>query len=339
MKKILVSGAGGYIGCIMCEELLKQNYKVIALDRFFFGLDKVQHIDSENFSVVQDDIRYFDEALLKDVDIVIDLAGLSNDATAEIDPVFTQEINCNGSIRLAELAKKHNVSQYIYSSSSSVYGAGHKKALKETDKINPLTDYSKSKVTVENKLTKLQDKNFNITLLRNATVYGLSPRMRFDLAVNIMTYRAWKEGIIYVMGDGTQWRPFVHVKDVVKAFLLSIENKKAYGQIFNVGSNEQNYTLKDLATTISRHMKDIKVTFIPNNPDHRSYNVNFNKISNALGFKPNFGIKDGVFEIEQALTDGTLCDNDPTHHTLTWYNTLIKYNKIIDEVKKYDRIL
>lgn len=339
MKTALVTGAGGYIGCIMCEELLKQNYHVISLDRFFFGLDKIDHIKSENLTVVQDDIRYIDEKLLVDVDVVIDLAGLSNDATAEIDPAFTKEINCDGAIRLAKLAKKHKVKQYIYSSSASVYGAGGKKALKETDTLNPLTDYAKSKVAVEDALKELQDDKFNITLLRNSTVYGLSQRMRFDLAVNIMTYKAWKEGIIYIMGDGEQWRPFVHVRDVVKAFLLSIGNEQAYGETFNVGSNEQNYTVKDLAESISRYTKGTQITYIPNDPDHRTYNVNFDKISNALGFRPSFTIKDGVLEIEQALIDGTLTDNDPTYHTLKWYQTLIKYNEIIDGVKKYDKIL
>jgi nucleoside-diphosphate-sugar epimerase len=339
MRKVLLSGAGGYIGTVMVKVLLNTGHEVIALDRYFFGEDKIHNLKCNKLTILKDDIRYFDETLLKDVDIVIDLAGLSNDATAEINPVFTKEINCDGSIRLAELAKRYNVTQCIYSSSASVYGAGGKKALQETDKLNPLTDYSKSKVIVEDRLKELQDDKFHITLLRNSTVYGLSPRMRFDLAVNIMTYRAWKEGIIYVMGDGLQWRPFVHVRDVVKAFLLAIDNKKAYGETFNVGSNEQNYTLKDLAATISRYTKDTKVTFIPNSPDHRTYNVNFDKISNVLGFKPSFTIKDGVLEIEQALIDGTLVDNDPTHHTLKWYQTLIKYNKIIEGVKKYDRIL
>ena len=339
MKTALVTGAGGYIGCIMCEELLQQNYQVVALDRFFFGLDKIDHIKSKNLTVVQDDIRYIDEKLLTGVDVVIDLAGLSNDATAEIDPTFTKEINCDGAIRLAELAKRHNVKQYIYSSSASVYGAGGKKALKETDTLNPLTDYAKSKVTVENALKELQDSKFNITLLRNSTVYGLSPRMRFDLAVNIMTYRAWKEGIIYVMGDGEQWRPFVHVRDVVKAFLLTINNRKSYGETFNIGSNEQNYTIKHLAERISRYTKGTQVTYIPNDPDNRTYNVNFDKISNTLVFKPSFTIKDGVLEIEQALINGVLTDNDPTHHTLKWYQTLITYDRIIKGVKKYDKIL
>lgn len=337
--KVLLSGSGGYIGTIMIEELLNNGYEVIALDRYFFGEEKIHKLKCDKLTILKDDIRFFDEKILINIDIVIDLAGLSNDATAEINPVFTKEINCDGSVRLAELAKKYNVKQYIYSSSASVYGAGSKKALKETDSLNPLTEYAKSKVTVENKLKELQDNNFNITLLRNSTVYGLSPRMRFDLAINIMTYKAWKEGIIYIMGDGEQWRPFVHVRDVVNAFLLTINNKKAYGETFNVGSNEQNYKLKDLAQKISGYVKDTKVTYIPNNPDNRTYNLNFDKITNILGYKTKHTIKEAVLEIEQALIDGTLSDNDPTHHTLKWYQTLIEYYKIIENVKKYDRIL
>jgi nucleoside-diphosphate-sugar epimerase len=339
MSKVLVSGAGGYVGTILVEYLLKSGHKVVALDRYFFGLDKIEHLICENLKILKDDIRFFNEKILSDIDVVIDLAGLSNDATSEINPVFTKEINCDGSIRLATLSKKHKIKHYIYSSSASVYGFSEKKFLKETDKLNPLTEYAKSKFLVEKKLNELFDKNFNITILRNSTIYGLSPRMRFDLAVNIMSMRGFKEGIIYIMGDGLQWRPFVHVRDVVRAFTMCMDNPDdCRGETFNVGSNEQNYSIRNLAEYISQHIPNSKVIYIPDNPDHRSYSLNFDKINKKLGYKTIHNIKEGVNEIVQALNSG-LDHNDPTFHTLKWYQNLINWESKLNDLKIYDRIL
>lgn len=339
MRKILVTGSGGYVGTILVEYLLKSNYQVIALDRYFFGLDKIQHLESKNLTILKDDIRYFDEKILKEVDVVIDLAGLSNDATSEINPDFTKEINCDGSIRLANLSKKIGVKHYIYSSSASVYGFSDKKFLKETDKLNPLTEYAKSKVAVEIELNKLFDKNFNITILRNSTIYGLSTRMRFDLAVNIMSMRGAKEGIIYVMGDGQQWRPFVHVRDVARAFMMCLENPEdCRGEVFNVGSKEQNYSIKNLAEYISGLIPKSKVIFIPDDPDHRSYSLNFDKIYKKIGFQTIHTINEGVDEIVNAIKYG-LDTDDPTFHTLKWYQNLLLWNDRINDLKLYDRIL
>lgn len=339
MSKVLVAGAGGYVGAILVEYLLNSGYNVLALDRYYFGLDKLEHLVNKNLNIIKDDIRYFDEKILKDVDVVIDLAGLSNDATSEINPNYTKEINCDGSIRLANLSKKYKVKHYIYSSSASVYGFSDKKFLKETDKLNPLTEYAKSKVAVENELNKLFDSNFNVTILRNSTIYGLSPRMRFDLAVNIMSMRGAKEGIIYVMGDGLQWRPFVHVRDVVRAFMMCLENPDdCKGEVFNVGSKEQNFSIKNLAEYISIHIPKSKVIYIPDNPDHRSYSLNFDKISKKLGFKTIHTIEEGVKEIVEALNSG-LNHEDPTFHTLKWYQSLLYWESLLKDVKLYDKIL
>lgn len=342
MKKVLVSGAGGYVGSIMCEELLKRNYKVYALDRFFFGLDKLSHIDDDNFTIIQEDIRYFDDSILKGIDIVIDLAGLSNDATAEINPRFTQEINCDGSIRLAKLSKKLGIKQYVYSSSASVYGAGLKTSLTEVEELNPITDYAKSKVAVEVALLELHDSSeFSVTLLRNSTIYGLSPRMRFDLAINIMSLCGWRDEVVYIMGDGEQWRPFIHVRDVVSAFILCLEKPKlSSGQIFNVGSNEQNFKIKSIATQVASSLTNKpKIIYVPDNPDMRTYNVNFDKIKSILGFETKWTIKKGVEEIESALTDGSLKSDDPTTHTLKWYQTLLGWHKKINNLVYKDKIL
>jgi nucleoside-diphosphate-sugar epimerase len=250
MKKIIVSGAGGYIGVVLCEELLRQGYHVIALDRYFFGKEKIlRNGNFANLEIITSDIRFAEEKIFENVFAVFDLAGLSNDASAEIDISLTKAINFDGAKRFISTAKKMGVRRYIYSSSASVYGAGEKGSLIETDNLNPQTEYAKSKVEIEKYLLELANDNFIPTMLRNATVFGLSPRMRFDLAINIMTMRAWKERVIYIMGGGEQWRPFVHVKDVVRAFILALESSedKINKEIFNVGSSKMNFQIKQLA--------------------------------------------------------------------------------------------
>jgi len=340
MKKVLVTGAGGYVGTILCQELLKKKYSVVALDRYFFGIEKMGHLTGKNITIIRDDIRSFNEKILKGIDVIIDLAGLSNDATSEINPAYTKEINCDGSMRLATLAKKHKIKHYLYSSSASVYGFNNIRYLSEADQLNPLTEYSKSKVLVEKKLLELYDDHFNITILRNSTIYGLSPRMRFDLAVNIMAMRGCKEGIIYIMGDGSQWRPFVHVKDVAAAFIMCIEKPDAAsGEIFNVGSNDQNYSIGNLAKYVSSIIEGSKTIHIPDNPDFRSYSLDFSKINKKLGFHTKYTVKDGVKEIQEALQRGLVTYDDPTTHTLKWYQTLLYWENKINDLKLNNKIL
>src|SRR5690242_13507485 len=217
MLNVLVFGAGGYIGIPLCAKLLERGHSVIALDRYFFGKERMNDVaDKSRLQVIAEDIRDFDGALLKEVDAVIDHAGLSNDASAEIKPEMTESINKHGASRLARLAKEAGVRRYVYSSSASVYGHGMRERLTENDECQPLTAYAESKLHVEKALLDLLGSNFEVVIFRNATVFGLAPRMRFDLAINIMTLRAWKERVIYVMGGGSQWRPFVHVNDVVR---------------------------------------------------------------------------------------------------------------------------
>jgi nucleoside-diphosphate-sugar epimerase len=342
MKKIIVTGAGGYVGVPLCEELLKRGYQVIALDRYFFGIDKMNGIhDNKNLEIVKDDLRYCDVAIFKGVYAVLDLAGLSNDATAEIDPELTKAINYRGSERFAREAKKQGVERYVYSSSASVYGAGTKQSLSEVDPLFPQTEYARSKVAIEKILMELKDENFHPTMLRNATIFGLAPRMRFDLAVNIMTMRAWKERVIYVMGGGEQWRPFVHVSDVVKAFILSLESplEKVDGEIFNVGSSDLNYQIKQLAQFVVDIIPNVTIHTIPDDADRRTYNLNFEKIKRVLGFEVSVQIHEGVVEIKQALEKGIINADDPTTHTLQWYKSLLTWSKRVKELSYNGEII
>lgn len=342
MKRIIVTGAGGYVGVPLCQSLLEHGFEVVALDRYFFGSDKMAGVSEHpHLTIVRDDIRTCDPAIFQGVHAVLDLAGLSNDATAEIDRQLTLSINHRGSERFAREAKRHGVERYVYSSSASVYGAGARESLLETDSLAPQTDYAKSKVAIEKVLEELDSPGFCTVVLRNSTVFGLAPRMRFDLAINIMTLRAWKERVIYVMGGGEQWRPFVHVSDVVAAFLLMLESprKTVQGQTFNVGSSEMNYQIKQLAQFVMDVVPNVEVHLIPDDPDKRTYNISFSKIEKVLGYRAQVQVHQGIFEIKEALEKGTLDPDDPTCYTLQWYKSLLKWEQRIRDLSLHGSIL
>ena len=341
MKKVFVSGAGGYIGVPLCESLLKANYAVVGFDRFYFGRDVIAHLQGDNFTAKVGDIREVTPETLKGFDAVVDLAGLSNDASAEIDTKLTHSINNLGGAHLAGTAKQAGVRRYVYASSASAYGHGTKAGLTETDACNPQTEYARSKVAVENKLRELQSPTFETVILRNATVFGLAPRMRFDLAVNIMTLRAWRERVIYIMGGGEQWRPFIHVRDVVRAMMLALESpaKLVAGETFNVGSDSLNYKIKNLSQFVQDVIPNVTIHVIPDNPDVRDYNVSFEKIKKVLSFDATVHIHEGIVEIKQALERGVLRGEDPRFYTLQWYTALIEWEKRVKELSLNGRIL
>lgn len=332
---MLVTGAGGYVGVPLCQRLLESGYSVVGVDRFFFGADKVRHLERlPGFTIVRDDIRHMDVSILDGVHAVVDLAGLSNDATAEIDPELTVDINQRGAIRLAAAAKERGVERLVYSSSASVYGAGAHLGLTEDDEITPQTEYARSKAAVERAILPMAGGAFDVVVLRNATIYGLAPRMRFDLVVNIMTMRAWKDRVIYIMGGGEQWRPLIHVQDVVDAFMLALEapSTKVSGHIFNVGSDDQNYQVVQLAQFVVDVVPNVTIHRIPDDPDRRSYNVAFGKIHETLGFATRRRVHEGIVEIKQALERGAVLPDDPTCFTLQWYKSIIAWSRRIEDL-------
>jgi nucleoside-diphosphate-sugar epimerase len=342
MQKVLVAGAGGYIGIPLCQMLAEKGYSVVALDRGFFGRDRfMQAACHPNIRMLIDDIRTVDPKHFEGLDAVIDLAGLSNDASAEIDPDLTISINHQGGVRLARVAKQAGVRRYVYSSSASVYGHGQEVALNEHAACHPQTLYAESKLHVEDELRKLQSDTFETVILRNSTVFGLAPRMRFDLAINIMTLRAWKERVIYVMGGGEQWRPFIHVRDVCRALMLGLESEASLvsGETFNVGSDDLNYQIKQLAHFVVDIIPNIVTHRIPDAPDKRTYNLSFAKIIQHLKFEPSARVHEGIVEIKQALERGAVSGDDPTTYTLQWYCALIDWEKRIKELSMDGKIL
>ena len=338
--RILLTGGAGYIGSTLIPALLERGYRIKCLDRLFFGRESLNQIAlNPSFELIKDDVRWFDPSILTDVDAVIDLAALSNDPSGELDPAKTLDINYLGRVRVAKLSKEYGVKRYVIASSCSVYGF-QEGTLDENSPVNPLTTYAKANIMAEKDVLPLSDSRFTVAVLRLATVYGLSGRMRFDLAINGIVLGLYKTGKIPVMRDGTQWRPFIHVKDAARAFITSLESppEKVNGQVFNVGSDEQNYQIHPLAESIG---KSVGVPFEIEwygSPDKRSYKVSFNKVRSILGFTPNYTAREGAVEVFNALKDGRVTDSLKTK-TVDWYKHLLEANAIAKEVSLKGTVL
>jgi nucleoside-diphosphate-sugar epimerase len=331
--KVLVTGGAGYIGSTMIPMLLEKGYKVVCLDRFFFGKEALKDVSSDpNLELIKDDVRWFDSNLLRGVDAVVDLASLSNDPSGELDPLKTLDINYLGRVRVAKLSKEHGVKRYVLASTCSVYGF-QDNLLNETSQTNPLTTYAKSNVLAEKDILPLADEEFTVTVLRQATVYGLSPRMRFDLAINGMALGVYKNRKIPVMRDGKQWRPFIHVKDTSKAFIRVLESPsdKVNRHIFNTGSNEQNVQILPLAELMRETLSVPFEIEWYGSPDKRSYRVSFDKIRRELGFVPDYGPKDGAKEVYEALENNKITDSLKTK-TVEWYKHILEANRLLEEI-------
>jgi nucleoside-diphosphate-sugar epimerase len=330
--RVLVTGGAGYIGSVLTEMLLDAGHEVVVLDRFFFG-DTLAHLKGrKGLTAVRGDIRTFDPSLLAGVDAVCDLAALSNDPAGELDPEKTRAINHRGRARVAQLAREYGVRRYVLASSCSVYGF-QDGILDEESPVQPLTTYAEANVLAERSVLPLASDRFCVTALRQATVYGLSPRMRFDLAINGMVLSLFQSGRIRVLRDGTQWRPMVHVRDTSRAFLrvLDAPVEVVNGQIFNVGSDEQNFQILPLAERVAAAARREFQCEWYGDPDRRSYRVRFDKIQRVLGYEPREAPEDAVREIWSALEAGTV-KPEPQTRTVEWYKTLIRWNDILREV-------
>jgi len=338
METVLVTGAGGYIGTVLVPMLLEAGYNVRALDRYFFGRDLLSN--HEHLEIVIEDPRCVRPEQLDGVDYVIDLAAVSNDPSGEQFRDETYAINHLSRVRTAKLAKAACVKRYILPSSCSIYGFSDPSiVVNETMATNPLTTYAKANQMAEQSISPLASDDFVVVILRQATVYGYSPRMRFDLAINGMTFGAWKTGVLPLMRDGTQWRPMIHVKDTARAqiFMLTADPDKVNGQIFNVGSEENNYQLEPLAKIVANLIpRDVRIEWY-GDPDHRSYRVSFDKIY-SLGYRALYVADDGVRDLCAALEAGKV-DRTTKTITLEWYRELTAWHKRIREIEMYGGVL
>lgn len=337
--RILVTGGAGYIGSVLTGLLLEAGHEVVVVDRFFFG-PTLAHLEGRGgFEKVRADIRWMDPAVFEGIDAVCDLAALSNDPAGELDPDKTMEINFAGRARVANLARENGVGRYVLASSCSIYGF-QGGLLDESSAPNPLTTYARANLEAERAVAELADSSFTVTTLRQATVYGLSRRMRFDLAINGMTLGLYQNGKIPVLRDGQQWRPMVHVKDTSQAFITVLQAPPdlVQGQIFNVGSADQNYQILPLAELVAN------ATGLPfryewyGEPDDRSYQVSFDKIGDVLGYKTRYGPADAAPEILQALDQGQV-QADSRTRTVEWYKLLLQWQGTMAEVLLNGRLL
>lgn len=322
-RHVLVTGGAGYLGSMLVPALLEQGYEVSVVDVFLFGEESLSPIKNHpSLHIYQKDIRYLDHlsSVLSNVDAVIHLASISNDPTADLDPDLTISTNYLATTALGRWARAEGVQQFIYMSSCSVYGASSGRVLDEYSHTGPVTLYALTKLASERELLELSSNDFRVTVLRASTLFGLSRRMRFDLAVNGMAKQGLEGKNFVVNGKGKQYRPFVHLNDAIDALLavLKAEPSQVRGQIFNVGADHLNFTIKQLAEEIQSAFTNVDITYAIANADVRSYRVRFKKINELLGFTTQRGILDGVEEIRQAVAQGVLKDmNDEQYYNLS----------------------
>lgn len=340
---ILLTGGGGYIGVVLAEELLNKGYTVRILDTFYWGFEAIKHI-KDRVEIVQSDIRDIGPEVLKDVSAVIHQAGLSNDPMADFNPKANFEINLEATKRLAQLCKDNGVKRFTFASSGSIYDKGllaEDNMQKEDSAVVPIAAYSTSKYDAEQELIKMTDSNFCPVILRQGTVYGFSPRMRYDLVVNTMLKSAFMNNKITVFCGGEQWRPLVDVRDVALAHIAAIEapEESVSGQIFNLVF--KNYRVLELAHWIQKVLREskgmnpeIEVDYSPR--VDRSYRVSGEKIKQVLGWEPKTSVEESLKNMIKKIDEYGYTDfMNPRYYNIQWMKLL---SDIVDLQKKVKRI-
>tara|TARA_B110000027_G_scaffold104926_1_gene111331 strand:- start:17174 stop:18124 length:951 start_codon:yes stop_codon:yes gene_type:complete len=309
MIKVIVTGGCGYKGHILVPKLLDRNYYVKVIDICWFGNHLPQN---KNLLVLKKDIRKIDLEDLEGFDIVIHLSSIANDPCGDLNPKLTWEVSALATQQLADLAKKAKIKQFIYASSGSVYGIKKEDKVTEELKLEPLTEYNKTKMVAERVLLSYAN-DYKVQIIRPATVCGYSPRMRFDVSVNLLTAAALFNGKIKVLG-GSQIRPNIHIQDIANVYLHFIDNNKFEG-IFNAGF--ENLSILDIAKMVSSKTNK-KIEIETNNDDPRSYRLDSQKLLDT-GFIPKYKVEDAIEEIVEKINSNIL-KNEKIHHNLKWMN-------------------
>jgi len=301
--RILVSGHNGYIGAVMVPILAQAGHEVVGLDSDLFTQCTFGTAPPA-IPAITKDIRDVEGTDLRGFDAIIHFAGLANDPLGDLNPSVTYEINHLASVRMAALAKAVGVPRFIFSSSCSNYGAAGEAMKTEDSDLSPITPYAISKVRVEQDVAKLADTTFTPVFLRNATAYGVSSRLRFDLVLNNLVAWAFSTGRVYIKSDGTPWRPIVHIEDISRAALAVLEAPRelVHNQAFNVGRSDENYRIRDLAEIVKETVPGCRVEYAPDaSPDKRSYRVDFEKFARTFpSFTPRWSARQGAADLYAA---------------------------------------
>jgi nucleoside-diphosphate-sugar epimerase len=311
VRHVLVIGGAGYIGSVLCRQLLDDGYRVRVLDALLYGDESVCELyDHPRFEMIKGDFRDVDSVVraMQNTDAVVHLGALVGDPACALDEQLTKEINLAATRMIAEAARGMGVRRFVFASTCSVYGASDS-ILTEESRLNPLSLYAHTKVEAERILLAMEGNDFSPVILRFGTIYGLSPRPRFDLAINLLTAKATVDGEITIFGGG-QWRPFVHVADAAYAIKVCLEKRVGVvsGQIFNVGSDDQNFKIIQVGELVCRLISDAELINIGDDVDKRNYRVSFGKIREVLGFTPRYTVEDGVRELSRTILDGHIVD-------------------------------
>lgn len=338
----LVTGGAGYIGSVLVGMLLLREDKVRVFDKLYFDekpLEELKKKYGHKLEIIQGDVRDFHEDILNDIEAVIHLGALSNDPTADFDPKATVDINFRGTVNVAEACKKKGIRRFSFASSAAVYGFHVNSVADEEFTASPQSEYAKSRLDSDIALMKMADKNFSPVSLRQATVYGASPRWRYDLAVNTFTRDAFSKGVLKVDAGGMAWRPFVDVSDVAKAHILAVtcpENKISGGQIFNLVFD--NFQILDLAHRVKYILKDkkhIEVEVDYTTKEARSYRMTGEKLKKILGFVPEVSIEDSVIHMYGLLEKGMYADiNNPYYYNMPWMLLLLDMERHLNRIGK-----
>jgi nucleoside-diphosphate-sugar epimerase len=298
--RVLVTGHKGYIGTVLTPMLQECGHDVVGLDSDLY--EKCTFTgEIPDVPTIKKDIRDVQKHDVKGFDAIIHLAGLANDPLGDYRPELTEEINEKASIKLAGLAKETGVRRFLFASSCSNYGSAGDDFLTESAPFNPVTPYGLSKVRVEHALSKMANANFSPTHLRASTAYGVSPRLRFDLATNNLTAWAFTTGRVYLKSDGTPWRPIVHIEDIARAYIavLHASRERIHDEAFNVGTTSENYQIKDIAEMVQTVVPNCEIVYAPDaGPDKRCYRVDCNKIARTFHeFKPQWTAQRGIEQL------------------------------------------
>lgn len=301
--RVLVTGHKGYIGTILVPMLQEHGHSVIGIDSDLYRNSTYGTPPSPVEEIIKD-VRDIELADLDGVEAIVSLAALSNDVLGDLNPDVTYEINHQASVRLAEMAKDLGIRRYIFASSCSMYGAAGDKILDETAEFNPVTAYATSKVWVERDVSQMASDNFSPTFMRNATAYGVSPRIRFDVVLNNLSAWAYTTGKVHMKSDGTPWRPVVHIEDISRAIIAALKSPREviHNLAVNVGINSENYQIRELADFVRQTIPDCEISFADDaSPDLRNYRVNFDKYESTFpDFKLQWNALDGAHSIYES---------------------------------------